>query len=120
MWKIDNLEVYRKIKKLVKEIYGFVGRLPNEEKFALGDQIRRAVVSVRINMREGSGKRTSKEFASYLDNSLGSLREVCECLDVGVDLGYFGEGGRKKITEVKRIERLLIGYRKFVLDRDVK
>jgi len=120
MWKIDNLEVYMRVKKLAKDVYGFIGKLPNEERFALGDQMKRAVVSVRLNMREGSGKRTSKEFASYLDRSLGSIREVCECFDVGVDLGYFGEEGRKEIAEMKRIERLLVGYRKFVLDRDIK
>jgi len=120
MWKIDNLEVYRRVKKLVKDVYWFIEKLPNEERFALGGQMRRAVVSVRLNMKEGSGKRTSKEFAFYLDKSLGSIREICECFDVGVDLGYFGDEGRKEVAEMKRIERLLAGYRKFVLDRDIK
>lgn len=120
MWKIDNLEVYKRMKKLVKDVYGFIEKLPSEEKFALGDQMRRAVVSVRLNFREGSGKRTSKEFACYLDKSLGSLREVCECFEVGIDLGYFDDEGKGEVSEIKRIERLLVGYRDFVLDRGVK
>ena len=120
MRKIDNLEVYKKVKLLVKRVYIFIDKLPKEERYALGDQMRRAVVSIRINFREGLGKRTSREFAGYLDNSMGSLREVKECLDVGFDLGYFSEDAKREIEEIKRIERSLAGFIEFVKKRDVK
>lgn len=120
MWNIERLEVYSKICDLVKRVYGLIGLLPKEERFALGDQMRRAVASVRLNMVEGSGKRTSREFVSYLNNVMGSLREVRGCISIGVDVGYFGEDGGKEIGEIRRIERLLAGYVKYVLRRDVK
>ncbi|MCK4649915.1 four helix bundle protein [Candidatus Pacearchaeota archaeon] len=120
MWNIEGLDVYRKICDLIKKVYGLIGMLPSEEKFALGDQMRRAVTSVKLNIIEGSGKRTSKEFISYLNNAMGSLREVRGCVEVGVDLGYFVKSGRKETNEIKRIERLLAGYIKYVEKKNVK
>lgn len=103
MWRIDGLEVYGKIKELVVRVYGLIKGLPVEERYALADQMRRAVVGVRIKMEEGSRKRTSKDFVSYLDASMGSLREVRGCIETGIDLGYFGEEGKKEVEEIKRI-----------------
>jgi len=120
MWNIGRLEVYDKICSLVKRVYVLVRILPNEERFALGDQMRRAVSSIRLNVQEGSGKRTSKEFASYLDNAMGSLREVRGCVSIGVDVGYFGEDVKKDVDEILRIERLLAGYIGYVKKCDVK
>jgi len=119
MWNIERLEVYERVCSLIKRVYILIGRLPNEEKFALGDQMRRAVVSVKLNMIEGSGKRTSKDFVSYLNIARGSLREVRGQIEIGVDLGYFGEEGEREIAEIKRIERLMVGYVSYVEDRDV-
>ena len=56
MWNIERLEVYDKICFLVKRVYVLIGMLPKEEKFALGDQMRRAVSSIKLNILEGSGK----------------------------------------------------------------
>ena len=120
MWNIERLEVYDKICFLVKRVYVLIGMLPKEEKFALGDQMRRAVSSIKLNILEGSGKRTSKEFASYLDNAMGSLREVRGCISIGIDVGYFGEDVKNDIDEILRIERLLAGYIGYVKKRDVK
>ena len=91
-----------------------------EEMFELGSQMRRAVVSVRLNMNEGEGKRTSREFISYLNNAMGSLKEVKGQIEIGVDLGYFKEDGRKEIEEIRRIERLLSGYIGYVRNKSVK
>ena len=112
--------MYRRVCLLVKKVYVLIGMLPSEERFALAEQMRRAVVSVKLNFKEGSGKRTSKEFAGYLDNSMGSLKEVGGCIEVGVDLGYFGKDEEKEIGEIRRIERLLAGYKEYVKKKNVK
>ena len=49
-----KLNVYQLSKQLVKEIYKIVGSFPNTEIYALGDQMRRAVVSVPSNIAEGT------------------------------------------------------------------
>lgn len=120
MWNIERLEVYSRACNLVGKIYILIGMLPKEERFALGDQLRRAVVSVKSNMIEGSGKRTSKEFVSYLNNAMGSLKEVRGQVEVGVDLGYFEGKGSDEIAEIRRIERLLLGYIRYVEKKNVK
>lgn len=121
MWKIDNLDVYHKICSLIPRIYVFINELPTVERFELGSQMRRAVVSVKLNFKEGSGKRTSVNFAGYLDNAMGSLKEVIGQIETGIDLGYFNEvAGKKEIGEIRRIERLLAGYIEYVKEKDVK
>ena len=121
MWRIDNLEVYKKVCALIPRVYVFINGLPAEEKFELGSQMRRAVVSVKLNFKEGSGKRTSADFVSYLNNAMGSLKEVVGQIETGIDLGFIDEDeGRKEIGEMRRIERLLAGYIGYVKGKSVK
>ena len=87
MWNVERTDVYFRTCSLIKRAYVLIGMLPNEEKFALGNQMRRAVTSVKLNIIEGSGKRTSKEFASYLNNAMGSLKEVRGQIEIGVEIG---------------------------------
>ena len=51
-----NLIVWQKAKKLVRLVYAEVKKLPAEERYAMGDQIRRAVVSIPLNIAEGNGR----------------------------------------------------------------
>ncbi len=120
MWNVERLEVYSRVCSLIPRVYVFIGVLSKEEKFALGSQMRRAVTSVKLNMIEGSGKRTSKEFVSYLNNAMGSLKEVRGQIEIGVDLEFFGENGRVEVAEIRRIERMLSGYIKYIKEKDVK
>jgi len=50
--------------------------------YSLKDQIRRASLSVVLNIAEGSAKKSDKEFSRYLQISLGSINEVFACLDI--------------------------------------
>jgi four helix bundle protein len=55
----------------------------------LARQLRRAVVSVVLNLAEGSGSSGGNRRARY-ENALGSAREVAACFDVAVAMGYLG------------------------------
>jgi four helix bundle protein len=118
MWNIERLEIYSRVCDLIPRVYGLIKMLPSEEKFALGSQLRRAVVSIKSNMIEGSGKRTSKEFISYLGNAMGSLKEVRGQIEIGNDLKYFE--GVDEVAEIRRIERMLFGYIKYIEKKDVR
>lgn len=120
MWNVERLEVYSRVCDLIVRVYALIEMLPAEEKFALGNQLRRAVVSVKSNIVEGSGKRTSKEFVNYLGNAMGSLKEVRGQIEIGVDLEFFAGEGKGEIAEIRRIERMLFGYIKYVENKDVK
>jgi len=67
---------------LRKEI---ISRLPVEERYALIDQLRRAMDSVILNIAEGSYRKTDKDFAHFLNQSQSSLYEVVSCLDLALD-----------------------------------
>ena len=56
-----RLDVWKKSMMLVKMVYPLIERLPQEEKYALGNQIRRAVTSIVLNIGEGSGPKSDKD-----------------------------------------------------------
>jgi len=121
MWKYDNLDLYIKARKLIKDLYRLVGKFPRDEMFGLISQIKRAVTSITINIVEGSGKRTSREYISYLNHSVGSVREVGEELSIAYDLGFISEEEMNEyVAETRRIDRMLGKYIEYVRRKDVK
>jgi four helix bundle protein len=89
-YNFENLEVYQLAKELLKDIYNISRKFPREEIFILTTQVRRAVISVILNIAEGS-IRGQKEFARFIDIALGSLVEVKACCIIAQDLKYLTE-----------------------------
>jgi len=90
-FSFENLEVYKKARKLIKDVYLLQNTFPKEEKYALGDQIRRAATSITANLAEGSGRKSLREKIHFIEISFGSMTEVfCE-LQTACDLGYVTE-----------------------------
>ena len=83
-----ELIVWQKAKLFARVVYGLVKQLPNEERFALGDQIRRAVVSIASNIAEGNGRASNKDYAHFLSIARGSLFETMAQLEIAADIGY--------------------------------
>ena len=89
-YNFENLEVYQLARDLLKELYNLCLKFPKEEIFVLVSQIKRAGISVVLNVAEGSIK-TKKEFAHFINIALGSLIEVKTSLIIAKDLGYITE-----------------------------
>lgn len=90
-FSFEKLEVYDKARALVTDVYRIQGEFPKEEKYGLGDQVRRAAVSITANLAEGSGRQSIREKVHFVEISFGSLMEVfCE-LQTACDLGYMSE-----------------------------
>ena len=83
--------VYNQARTLVKDVYLLLNGFPNTEKFALCDQIRRAVVSVPSNIAEQSGRTSKKEKIHFLEIAYGSLMETYCQLQIAADLKYISE-----------------------------
>ena len=83
-----DLRVYKEAKDLVKEVYKLLSKFPKFEVYALGDQLRRAVVSVPSNIAEGSGRYSIKEKIHFIEIAYGSLTETLCQLDIAHDLEY--------------------------------
>ena len=90
-YSFEKLKVWQEAKKLVVEVYQLLDSFPKFEKFALCDQIRRAIVSVPSNIAEGSGRKSLKEQIHFLEISYGSLMESYNQLLIAVDLAYISE-----------------------------
>ena len=79
-----NFKIYQDSKVFYKEVRGMIKELPTEERFALGDQLRRSSLSIMLNIAEGSDKGSDKDFGRFLKTALGSLNETV----AGVDVAY--------------------------------
>ena len=116
-----NLICYQKGRVLVKEVYALVKAFPVEEKYALGDQLRRAIVSFTSNIAEGSGRQSFKDQAHFLELSYGSLMEVMSQLDLALDLNFIDNDKYKRLELLIEEEaRVLSGYRASLLERAAK
>ncbi|MBR4913536.1 MAG: four helix bundle protein [Bacteroidales bacterium] len=111
-FSFENLEVYSKIRNLIKYIYQLQEKFPKEERYGLGDQVRRAVVSVSANLAEGSGRNSLKEKIHFVEISYGSLMEVfCE-LQAACDLKYITtEQFNSLRPQITDIAKMLSGLR---------
>ena len=83
-----KLDAYTVTRQFVKECYLAVCQFPHEEKFNLTQQIKRAALSVHLNLAEGSSRKSDIERKRYYEIARGSIIEVDAALDVASDLGY--------------------------------
>ncbi|HKO95770.1 MAG TPA: four helix bundle protein [Pyrinomonadaceae bacterium] len=111
----QRLEAWSKGIEFVTDAYKSTEGFPKEERFGLTSQIRRAVVSVPVNIAEGAGRYSKKEFAHFLSNSQGSASELETELEIAFRLGYLDEQAFSLLmTRLERIGRLITGLRRNV------
>jgi four helix bundle protein len=83
------LRIYAVLLSLVQDLKPFIKLLERHDP-DLARQFRKALTSAPLNLSEGSYNRGRNRAARY-HTSLGSLREVLACLEVGAALGYLPE-----------------------------
>ena len=83
-----KLDVYKFSRKLALECYKVTRNFPSDEKYAMIQQIRRAALSVHLNIAEGSSRRSDAERKRFYEIARGSLIEVDTALDIAADLNY--------------------------------
>ena len=110
-----KLDAYIEAKKLVQQIYEVVSKLPHEERYALADQLRRAVISVPSNIVEGMSRISDKEKAHFLEIAYASLMEVYCQIDIATDLGYIAVENYAELEHsINIVAKLISGLRKSV------
>ncbi len=91
MAQFQNLTVWKLAHELVLDVYHITKRFSADEKYRLIDQLCRAAASIPMNISEGTGRSTDKDFANFLCIARGSLYEVKYQLILAKDLGYLEE-----------------------------
>ncbi len=81
-------------------------RFPNDERFGLTVQLNRAAASVALNIAEGNGRFTTKEYIHFLGIAHGSASEVITCIYIALELGYIDEADYL-LTEYDQISRII-------------
>ena len=94
-----DLRTWQQAMELVPRIYVLVRQLPPEERFALGEQIRGATVSVPANIAEGHARRHAREFLQHLSIARGSLAEVHTLVLIARRLGYVGDLEKNELEQ---------------------
>jgi len=111
-----KLDVWKKSHLLTKQIYANVlPIMPVEERYALTSQLRRSSYSIPLNIVEGCGKNTDKDFAHYLDNALGSAHEVEYTCFLIYDLAYISNELYEIINRaINEVKAMLIAFIKYL------
>src|SRR5438034_6266649 len=114
----EDLEVYQVAREFRKAMYRVARGLPEEEKFALASQIRRAAVSLTNNIAEGHGRFHFLEQIKFMLQARGSLEELLDDLNVCTDETYLSEDDIQKLkSEGWRVHKLINGYVRFLRGR---
>ena len=83
MLKFERLIVWQKALELTGHVHEVTKRFPNDERYILTSQMKRAADSVALNIAEGSTGQTNAEFRQFLGHAIRSAIEVVACLHIG-------------------------------------
>jgi len=111
-----KLDVWKKAHELNMHIKkDIVKKFPREEKFELTSQLTRASLSIPLNIVEGCGRFTNKDFAHFLDTALGSTNEIDYCCLCASELNYINKEEYIKVNQsINEVRAMLISFLKFL------
>ena len=111
----EDLEVYQVAREFRRAMYRVAKRLPDEEKFGLCSQTRRAAVSLTNNIAEGHGRFHFLEQIKFMLQARGSLEELIDDLNVCEDEQYLlGEEIASRKEDGWRVRQLIDGYVRYL------
>jgi four helix bundle protein len=106
MYQFEKLDIWNESLAIIKLAYKLTEEFPKEERYSLSNQIQRAVVSIAMNIAEGRGSDSQKEFAKYLNIALKSLYEVVAGFKIAIELGFIEPENDDYIILSKKIDTL--------------
>ena len=113
--RFKDLEMWKQSRTLCTEIYLISAAFPENEKFGMTNQLRRASVSIPSNIAEGSSRSSNKEFSRFLDFSLGSAYEVETQLLISSDLKFISSEQLQQILpKLNNIIKMILSFKKTI------
>ena len=114
-----KLDVWQAAMKSTTMIYKLTKKFPEEEKFGLVSQMRRASISIPCNIAEGAARQGKREFKNFLSMAQGSLSELDTQIELAILLGYISTGDLREIADqLLRIDKMLSGLIRSLRKRD--
>ena len=121
VYSFEKLEVWKESKKLTKIIYQITSRYPENEKFGLTSQLRRASISVCSNLAEGSARITPKDKAHFSTMAYSSLIEVLNQIIISHELDFINESDYLNFRNlIESLSNKINSLRKFQLNESTK
>jgi four helix bundle protein len=116
MHNFRKLEAYTKALEFTKTVRLATKSFPKDEIFSLTSQFRRAADSIVLNIAEGAGNRSEKEFAKFLDYAIRSGHECIGCADVALTNEYVSVETHAEIfKDVDEITAMWTGFQRALL-----
>ena len=99
----EKLDVWQKAVELTEAVYKMTPTFPAHEQFNLTSQLRRAAVSIPVNIAEGKGRYSRKEYVQFLYNARGSRYETVTLLRLALTLQYLSEQQYQQLMQLTQL-----------------
>ena len=117
MFNFEKLEVWRKAVDFADLIYGLTKVFPDDERFGLANQMRRAAVSISSNIAEGTSRSSRADFSRFIEIATGSLFEVVSQGMIARNQGFLtGDQLQNLYESVEEQSRMLSGLKRSLVN----
>lgn len=118
MFNFEKLEVWQKAIGFADLVYTLTRTFPDEERFGLTNQMRRAAVSVSSNIAEGSSRMSRADYARFLELATGSVFEVVSQGTLAVRQGYLSAEAQQMLyAAAEEQSKMLSGLRRALTEK---
>ena len=118
-FSFENIVAWQKAHAFVLLVYSITRQFPEDEKFGLTSQFRRAAVSIDANIAEGYKKLSKADKLRFLNISQGSLEECRDYIILSRDLSYITpEQFLQLYNSLETTSKLLTGYSKGIINNN--
>ncbi|RZJ36464.1 MAG: four helix bundle protein [Flavobacterium sp.] len=115
MRNFKELDIWKQARTLTKQIYQLSATFPTNEQYGITSQIRRCVISIAANIAEGSAKSSEKDFARFLQISLGSAFELESHLILCSDLEIISDfEADNNIRPLQLLQKKLYSFVRYI------
>ncbi|SDG04735.1 four helix bundle protein [Epilithonimonas hungarica] len=108
-----NLKAWSDSILLIKDLYLITKSFPKEELFGIISQMRRAALSIPLNIAEGAARTSKKEFVRFLDIAIGSIAELDTLFIISYELEFLSDEDFNQLnSKLDLIGKLVYGLKR--------
>ena len=117
MFNFEKLDVWQEAIQFADLIYEISKKFPENERFGLTNQMRRAAVSISSNLAEGSSRSSRTDFARFVEIATGSLFEVLSQARISLNQKFLAQNSYDRICNAaEKQSRMLSGLRRSLVE----